>query len=367
MSHKKNYLPLHGGNVHAAARSMGLKPQDIHDFSTNANEFAHALTRELINDTSYPFDRYPDPDSVALTEAIARHENVSSDKILVGNGSSELIFQTLQSLRPASVLLIGPIFVEYARACEALNIPYQVLNLPASTGFTFARNEVHALWNNKADLAILCTPNNPTGVLYENLNTILEIIPCPRIFIDNTYREFIWDEGPYEENHWQAYQNLLRPGASVISLNSFTKFFNCAGVRLGYIVADRTLINAISSSRAPWTVSGFAQELGCKFLNNLDVYRETLLPLRWNRKNMLDELSASDLFFEELTFQGPSFITLCLRDELDALDLQKHLLKHQVLIRVCNNITGMPPNYVRIQVRPEDQCHALYQGLRAFR
>lgn len=367
MSHKKSYLPLHGGDVHAAARSMGLKPQDIHDFSTNANEFAHALTRALVDETGYPFDRYPDPNSVALTEAIARHENVSSEKILVGNGSSELIFQTLQSLRPASVLLIGPIFVEYARACEALNIPYQILNLPASTGFTFARNEIHALWNNKADLAILCTPNNPTGVLYENLNTILEIISCPRIFIDNTYREFIWDDGPYEENHWHAYQKLLRPGSSVISLNSFTKFFNCAGVRLGYLVADRTLINAINSLRAPWTVSGFAQDLGCKFLNNIDAYRETLLALRWSRQTMRDELAASGLFFEDRIFPGPSFITLCLRDELAAFDLQKHLLKHQVLIRVCDNITGMPANYVRIQVRPEEQCHVLYQALRSFR
>ena len=371
MTPKKNqlalHLPLHGGDVHAAARSMGLKPQDIHDFSTNANEFAHSLTQALVNDTSYPFDHYPDPNSVALTEAIARHENVGQEKILVGNGSSELIFQTLQALRPSSVLLIGPIFVEYARACEALNIPYQIFNLPASTGFTFARNEVHALWNTKADLAILCTPNNPTGVVYENLNTILEIIPCPRIFIDNTYREFIWDDGPYDENHWQAYQQLLRPGAALISLNSFTKFFNCAGVRLGYLVADRTLINAINSLRAPWTISGFAQELGCKFLNNLDAYRETLPNLRWSRSTMIDELGASGLFYQDHIFPGPSFITLALRDELSARDLQKHLLKQQVLIRVCDNITGMPPNYIRIQVRPEEDCHALYQGLRSFR
>lgn len=367
MSHKKYHLPSHGGDVYQAARNLGLQPEHIYDFSTNSNEFARPLTEQLIKETSYPFDRYPDSNSFALRETIARHEHTAPDKILVGNGSSELIFLAMQALAPTSALLIGPIFMEYARACQALGIPYKVLSLPPSTGFTFTRSEVHALWHSRADLAVICTPNNPTGAVYENIAAILEVTPCPRILIDNTYREFMWDDGPYAENCWQSYQSHLRPGANVLSLNSFTKFFHCAGIRLGYVVADKALISAMDSLRAPWTVSAFAQDMGCKFLNHLDEYRAFLPSLRLSRGRMAHELANTGLFYEDLIFEGPSFLTLAVKEPLSALELKQHLLKWHVLIRVCDNIPGMPPNYVRVQVRPEEQCEVLFNALRNFR
>ena len=361
-----SHLPNHGGDVYQAARSLGLKADSIHDFSTNSNEFARAITQSLIDDTPYPFDRYPDPESITLRETIARHEGVNAENILVGNGSSELIFLAMQALRPTSVLLIGPIFMEYARACEAMSIPYKILALPPDTGFTFGRAELHALWKSQADLAILCTPNNPTGVSFENLPFVLEAMPCQRLLVDNTYREFMWDDGPYQKNCWLAYQHSLRPGTTALSLNSFTKFFHCAGVRLGYVVADRPLINSMAALRAPWTVSAFAQELGCKFLNRVDEYRAVLPELRLARGRMIADLLETDLFEENLVFAGPSFITLGMRFGLSATALKKHLLKWHALIRVCDNIPGMPPNFVRIQVRPEDQLEPLMGGLNTW-
>lgn len=361
-----SHLPNHGGDVYQAARSLGLKADSIHDFSTNSNEFARTITQGLIDDTPYPFDRYPDPESITLREIIAKHENTSTDNILVGNGSSELIFLVMQALRPTSVLLIGPIFMEYARACEAMGIPYKILALPPQTGFTFGRSELHALWRSKADLAILCTPNNPTGVNFENLPFVLEALPCQRLLVDNTYREFMWDNGPYADNCWLAYQRSLRPGTTAISLNSFTKFFHCAGVRLGYIVTDRSLINTMAGLRAPWTVSAFAQDLGCKFLKCIDEYRAVLPELRLSQGRMIESLAETGLFEEDLIFSGPSFITLGLRFGLSAMAMKKHLLKWHVLIRVCDNIPGMPPNFVRIQVRPGDQLEPLMDGLNTW-
>ena len=359
-------LPEHGGDIYQAARRLGIKADSIHDLSTNANEFARYLTKGLVDETPYPFDRYPDPDSLTLRELIARHEGVHPENILVGNGSSELIFLTLQALRPTSVLLIGPIFMEYARACEALKIPYSLLALPPESGFNFGRAELTALWHCRAELAILCTPNNPTGVSFENLPVLLEALPCQRLLTDNTYREFLWDEPAYGDHCWRAYQRYLRPGTSAACLNSFTKFFNCAGIRLGYVTGDRTLINQMAALRAPWTVSAFAQELGCKFLDRIDDFRAVLPELRFERGRMIESLLETGLFSEELVFPGPSFITLGLRHGVSAMALKQHLLKWHVLIRVCDNIPGMPPNFVRIQVRPENQLEPLWDGLHTW-
>lgn len=361
-----SHLPSHGGDIYQAALNLGLKSDSIHDFSTNSNEFARAITQDLINGTPYPFDRYPDPDSTILRDKIARHEGTAPENIMVGNGSSELIFLAIQAMRPSSALLIGPIFMEYARACEALGIPYEILALPPETGFTFGRAELHALWRSRADLAILCTPNNPTGVNFENLAFILEALPCQRLLVDSTYREFLWGDSSYQENYWKACQRSLRPGTGVVSLNSFTKFFHCAGVRLGYVVADRSLINTMESLRAPWTVSAFAQEMGCKFLNKIDEYRSVLPELRLSQARMTEELCGTGLFEENLIFAGPSFITMGLRCGLNAMALKNHLLKWHVLIRVCDNIPGMPPNFVRIQVRPCEQWEPLMGGLNTW-
>ncbi|MBQ4133636.1 MAG: aminotransferase class I/II-fold pyridoxal phosphate-dependent enzyme [Desulfovibrionaceae bacterium] len=357
-------LPDHGGDIYQAARELGISAENIYDFSTNANEFARALTQSLVGATPYPFDRYPDPDSVRLRECIARHEGVKAENILVGNGSAELIFLALQAMRPSSALLIGPIFMEYARACQALKIPFQILPLSPENGFNFGRSELAALWRSQADLAILCTPNNPTGVCFD-LPLILDAMPCQRLLTDNTYREFMWDEPGYAENCWLGYRECLRPGASVLCLNSFTKFFHCAGVRLGYLVADRAVVNTMAAMRAPWTVSAFAQELGCRFLEQIDEYRALLPELRFERHKMISELLSTGLFAKDAVFPGPSFITLGLRPGIEAMELKKRLLKRQTLIRVCDNIPGMPPNYVRIQVRPAAQTEPLLDALNA--
>ena len=82
---------------------------------------------------------------------------------------------------------------------------------------------------------------------------------------------------------------------------------------------------------------------------------------------MAEELAETGLFHEDLIFEGPSFLTLAVKEPLSALELKQHLLKWHVLVRVCDNIPGMPQNYVRVQVRPEEQCEVLFNALRNWR
>nr|WP_230404573.1 hypothetical protein [Nitratidesulfovibrio sp. HK-II] len=118
----------HGGEVYRVARELGVAPEDILDCGSNG--FAHAvdLTRALVEAQPHPFEHYPDPDSTALRQRLAAHEGVSPGQLLVGNGSSELIWLALRVLRPTRVTLLGPTFSEYVRACETHAIPWRVLH-----------------------------------------------------------------------------------------------------------------------------------------------------------------------------------------------------------------------------------------------
>ena len=103
-------IGTHGGDIREIARNLGIAPEDLLDFSTNCNVFAHDLTRELVDSTPYDFAAYPENHGARLLARIADHENAPENQIVIGNGSAELIFLALRAMNPGSALLIGPIF-----------------------------------------------------------------------------------------------------------------------------------------------------------------------------------------------------------------------------------------------------------------
>ena len=356
----------HGGAVLSLAHSLGVSVDSIDDFSTNTFYSAKALTADLVRDTPYLFEHYPDSHCTALREALAAHESVAPEQIIIGNGSAELIFLLMHTLRPALTCLPTPLFSEYDRACATFNIPVHEVRLAPELDFAFGREELMALWKSSSDLTVFCMPNNPTGQVYANLPAVLESTPSSRILIDATYREFLWDDPAYAQTSWQAYTHMARPGTALTVLAGFTKFFACPGIRLGYAVADKTTISRLNARRPPWTVSAFAQHMGLRFLDRLDDYRALLPELRFQRGRMAEALLDTGLFRHDSLREGPSFITLAVQEPLSALELAHHLLERRVLIRVCNNIPGMPPNYIRIQARPLEACEELLHGLELF-
>ena len=360
------HLPSHGGTVLSLAHNLGVPVSSIDDFSTNTFFSATELTAELVKDTPYVFEHYPDSQCTALREALAAHEQVSPEQVIIGNGSAELIFLLMHALKPGSACLATPLFSEYARACETFNIPVHEVRLSPGQDFAFGREELLGLWKNSAELTVFCIPNNPTGQTYANLPAVLESASSSRILIDATYREFLWDDPAYAQTSWQAYNHMARPGAALTLLAGFTKFFACPGIRLGYAVADKAIINRLNTRRAPWTVSAFAQHMGLRFLERIADYRALLPELHFQRNQMAEALLDTGLFREGSLRQGPSFITLAVQEPLTALDLAGYLLDKRILIRVCDNIPGMPPNYVRMQARPLAACDNLLLGLEQF-
>jgi threonine-phosphate decarboxylase len=353
----------HGGEVYALARRMRTTPDKFCDFSSNANIFAYSLTEKLVRDTPYAFVHYPDTKAGDLVEAIAAHETIEPERILPGNGGAELIWLTLQALAPRKVLFLGPIFSEYVTACHAYEIPYQIITPPAENDFICTPENLEALWETDADLVVLCTPNNPAAVTYDNIHSVLHMLRAPRVLIDNSYREFLYGTESYAENHLHSYQSMARPGVSLFTLHSFTKFFCCPGIRLGYLMGDRTQIARIEALRPAWTVSPFAQHMGRLFLEHIDAYRETLPALFNAVTSMGRELRRLDCMNPERIFEGPGFLCCGLAPRYNAPGVYKALLNRRLIIRNCDTIPGMPPGYIRMQARPEEDAATLLSAL----
>ena len=204
----------HGGNVIELAAALGLEALDFLDFSSNANSLVDDLTEAVVRETPHFHSVYPDTHSAALRERLARHEGVPADHIMVGNGSSELIFLAFTALKPRSVLLVAPIFSEYVLACANMNIYYELLTLSEANGFRITGPDLERLGSSSFDCVVLCTPNNPTGAVYD-MEAVLPRLNCNTVLVDNTYKEFLYGDPAYQGHSHSAYARMLRPGGTL--------------------------------------------------------------------------------------------------------------------------------------------------------
>lgn len=361
--HTEETLAAHGGDIHAVARRLRKDASDFIDFSSNTHAFALPVTERLVRETPYPYEHYPDSEATALREAIAEHEACDPSRILVGNGSSELIWLALTALTPRKILFIGPMFSEYVRAAVMLGVEYVLLTPPEDQDFLFGPKELRAVWDSNADLAVLCTPNNPAGATYPNIEELFAVLRIPRVLVDNTYREFLFGWPEYAANRHCAYTAYARPGVAVFSMNSFTKFFACPGVRLGYLVGDAAQLNRMTRIRPPWMVSPFAERMGVSFLAALEAYREALRPMRGQGEATALHLRRNGCFDPDRVFLGASFITAALAGNVPAAHAREKLLRSGLIVRDCDSIPGMPPGYLRMQIRPRADTEKLLHAL----
>ncbi len=365
MNRNNHELPAHGGMIYATAARLGLRVEDILDFSCNGHIFARGITKALFAETPYEFDHYPDSSCSSLRAAIASHEGLDGAQVLPGNGSADLIWLLLAALAPRRVLCLGPAFSEYVKACEALGISCTVLPTSPEQGFACSTPELAALYNTDADLVIICSPNNPGGLAYPNLPTILESARAPFILLDLSYRDFLFGEALFPLHRHKACEKFIRPGGRLFTLHSFSKFFNCPGLRLGYLCGDGREIARLQKRQPPWTVNTQAQRLGQKFLQHINDYQNALPELRRQSYLLGVELRRLGLFHPEAVIEGPGFLT-CGLAGFSAAAVQEALLRRRIMTRNCDNIPGMPPGWLRIQAREEADNARLVAALQAI-
>lgn len=378
----------HGGEAYRVARALGVDVSQIVDLGTNGNILCADLTAAHVAAVPYPHEHYPDLDVSLLRETVSNHERVSVDHVLAGNGSAELIWLAFMALRPRKVLLLGPLFGEYERACRALGIAYRVMtphalrtldekpappnvghDVPSCAGtspspFVFDAQDLARIAAQDADLTVFCTPNNPTGAIYSPVEGLLAAVRSPIVIVDNTYREFTWGEDTYEANAWQVYRDALGPAREVVALHSLTKFFHCAGIRCGYAVGSPALLQKLAAIRAPWMVSTYAEQLGTRLLDDIAHYRARLPHLREARSDMRRALEETGAFAVGGLHEGTSFVTCRLQPHLAPETVRQTLMGAGYLVRVCDNITGMPSGHIRLQVRPPETMPVLFQILK---
>jgi threonine-phosphate decarboxylase len=358
----KNLKPcVHGAEVIGAAKESGLKPQEILDFSSSVNPLGPSKQALVKGKKAFTqISAYPDSNSNNLRDAIARHYGINRDNLVIGNGSTELmyLFTEVFLKNGETALIPAPTFGEYEAAVSKAGGTPKFVKL----GKDFSlESEAFKLSMAGVKLVFFCNPNNPTSQLIpqETLKDLIETALEENIlvFLDEDFLEFVDEEKKLTMiNNIQKYSNLF-------VLRSFTKIFGLTGLRIGYGIANKEIIDVLLCAKIPWNVNCIAQTAALAALNDeahLSITRDLIRKERIWLANKLETLKM-------LTFYPPdaNFFFIDIRKStLSASELRTRLLRQGILIRDCTSFRGIDEFWIRVAVKTHDENERLFTALK---
>lgn len=358
--------PVHGGNVHAAARELRRSIASILDFSASINPLGPSskALRGLAADAQ-SVQHYPDPDCVSLKRAIARRWRISSDRIVVGNGSTELIDLLPRALSFRSAMIVGPTYAEYACAVSRAGGRITMVLAKKEEEYrppleqVVRRLSTHRKGGAGIDSIVLCHPNSPTGrpSRPEDLHALLAAAESAGVWVvvDESFIEYC--VALTFVPHQQSYSRL-------IILRSFTKFYGLPGLRIGYSVSSPAVAASLRRHQPPWSVNALAQRAAEAAMEDAAHARRCLAYVERERGRMAAQLSSHD----GLTVipSSANFLLMELPRPFRASVVVAELRRHGMLVRDCSALEGCTMSMIRIAVRTKRDNNRLLAALGAI-
>jgi threonine-phosphate decarboxylase len=348
----------HGGNHREAAKRYGLSLNEILDFSANINPWTNSLGIEkIVRANLKEIYHYPDPQCTQLIKQISQYLGVGRENILVGNGSTELMYLAARALLPKRALIFAPTFFEYEGAIKACGGEPKFLFLKESQGFSINMQKIIRATEDM-EAVFICNPNNPTGTFFPK-DELLELVKITRerkipLILDESYLDF--------KHSGESLVKEAQNSNHLLVLRSFTKFFALAGLRLGYGVGGRRLIEKLIGLKEPWTVNCLAQAVGAYLLRNEENIKKIREAVNKETEFLFGQLSR----ITGLKTYPPqaNFILVRIETDLSSSKLQEDLAKKGILIRDCSNFAGLNDKFFRLAVRKREENLRLIDSLR---
>lgn len=257
-------------------------------YSSARNEFTGSASVFLDaneNPFNEPYNRYPDPLQCVVKEKLAALKGVKPENIFLGVGSDEGIDLAYRIFcRPSidNVVAIAPSYGMYEVCADINDIEYRRVSL--NDNFEFETADLLAATDENTKIIWICSPNNPTGNAYP-LPLIQSVAKAFSgiVIVDEAYIDFS-DKGSMIA-HLKDYPN-------VIVLQTFSKAWGRAGLRLGVAYASAEIISYYNKVKYPYNVNAITQEMALKALENASEVEAWVQELLDSRKSLAEDLKA---------------------------------------------------------------------------
>lgn len=336
------YVP--GKSIEEVKQQYGL--EEVHRLASNENplgpsEKAQRAMQKAVLETHL----YPDTSASALREVLAETYHVSADEIMTGNGADNVISIVVSAYvnEGDEVLYCTPTFPAYRSSTLLMGgVPVEV---PLREDFTF---DLHAMKENiteKTKLIFICNPNNPTGTIIDHAEMEAFIRDVPKdvlVVLDEAYIEYVDVEG------YKTGMDLFKEGYNVLTIRTFSKFYSLAGLRVGYAIGTKKVLEPMLRLREPFALNRVAIAGAVESIQDVAFGEKHVKMNREEKVFLTEQLEALGC---KVFPSHTNFIFVDMKQ--DGVVLFEKLLEKGFIIRPCAG-WGLQ-NYVRISIGTHEQ------------
>lgn len=304
------------------------------------------------NPFSSEYNRYPDPHQRKVKEKISALKNIPVENIFLGNGSDEAIDLIIRAFcEPAadSILIPEPTYGMYAVCAGINNVPVKRVLL--NSWFDLDVDAINKTLDASVKIIFLCSPNNPSGNLLnkEKINSLINTFNGI-VVIDEAYIDFAADEG---------FLPVLSNYPNLIVLQTFSKAWGLAGLRLGLAYASNVIIATLNKLKYPYNINSLTQNTVLEKLSSAGVKNSQVNLIIRERKKLIERLAT----VSEVIRTYPSDANFVLVKFKDAGYVYNNLLKRSIIVR-DRSAVALCEGCLRITVGTPEENTKLIETLR---
>jgi histidinol-phosphate aminotransferase len=324
------------------------------EYSGKVGTFLDANENSLGSVGGGSYNRYPDPHQRAIKARLAKIKGVSEEQIFLGNGSDEaidLLFRVFCEPGEDHVLLNPPTYGMYKVSAEINGVAYREILLTENYQLDLER--LLPAMEAGPKLTFLCSPNNPTGNLLKREDVAKVLAQQTGIVVvDEAYADFA------PEGSWLP---LLNQHPNLVVLQTFSKAWGLAGLRLGMAYAHPEIIAALNRIKPPYNVNQLTQEVVLAALEKQGEKEAMVKQILSERENLAEALGALQTV-EKVYPTDANFVLV----KVPAPNLwYQKLIDRRIIIRNRSRV-ALCEGCLRITIGTPVENEALLQALRAF-
>lgn len=306
------------------------------------------------NPYNLPYNRYPDPMQWELKTELGKIKGVRPENIFLGNGSDEaidLVFRAFCEPGKDNVVAIDPTYGMYQVCADVNDVEYRKVLLDAH--FQFSADALLSAADEHTKLIFICSPNNPTGndLLRSEIEKVLNGFDG-LVVLDEAYIDF--SDSPSFALRLDQHPNL-------VILQTFSKAWGCAAIRLGMAFASAEIVGMLSKIKYPYNVNELTQQQGREMLRNYNEIKEWIRTLKVEREVL--EKSFVDLPCVLNVF--PSDANFFLARMTDAVKIYHYLVSKGIIVRSRHSIS-LCNNCLRVTVGSREENERLIETLKCY-
>ena len=325
-------------------------------YSSARNEYAGREARVFLdaNENPYnnPFNRYPDPLQLEVKAAIQKVKGVPAENIFLGNGSDEAIDLPYRCFcRPGidNVVAIEPTYGMYKVCADINDVEYRPVLLDEH--YQITAEQLLCACDDKTKIIWLCSPNNPTGnsLIREEIVRTIEGFDGI-VIVDEAYSDF---------SAQQPLRTELAKYPNLIVLNTMSKAWGCAAIRLGMAFASQEIIGLFNKVKYPYNVNILTQRQALEALNDPFQVDKWVRMLKLERDRMIEAFKLLPTCEQVY----PTDANFFLAKMTDAQGIYDYLVDKGVIVRNRTRVK-LCQNCLRITIGTKTENNELIAALR---